>query len=100
LLFGDGIIYAMQKKEIKTYINKDVFKTIQKARKKYLSAIIKYEGPIEAPINKNDIVGTLKIYYKDNLIEEHNLLAYESVKKQNILSRLINSINYLIWGDV
>ena len=93
-------VWLGKKKEIKTYINKDVFKTIQKARKKYLSAIIKYEGPIEAPINKNDIVGTLKIYYKDNLIEEHNLLAYESVKKQNILSRLINSINYLIWGDV
>ena len=93
-------VWLGKKKEIKTYINKDVFKTIQKARKKYLSAIIKYEGPIEAPINKNDIVGTLKIYYKDNLIEEHNLLAYESVKKQNILSRLITSINYLIWGDV
>ena len=93
-------VWLGKKKEIKTYINKDVFKTIQKARKKYLSAIIKYEGPIEAPIKKNDIVGTLKIYYKDNLIEEHNLLAYESVKKQNILSRLITSINYLIWGDV
>ena len=93
-------VWLGKKKEIKTHINKDVFKTIQKARKKYLSAIIKYEGPIEAPINKNDIVGTLKIYYKDNLIEEHNLLAYESVKKQNILSRLITSINYLIWGDV
>ncbi len=93
-------VWLGKKKEIKTYVNKDVFKTIQKARKKYLSAIIKYEGPIEAPINKNDIIGTLKIYYKDNLIEEHNLLAYESVKKQNILSRLITSINYLIWGDV
>ena len=93
-------VWLGKKKEIKTYINKDVFKTIQKARKKYLSAIIKYEGPIEAPIKKNDVVGTLKIYYKENLIEEHNLLAYESVKRQNILSRLITSINYLIWGDV
>ena len=93
-------VWLGKKKEIKTYINKDVFKTIQKARKKHLSAIIKYEGPIEAPIKKNDVVGTLKIYYKENLIEEHNLLAYESVKRQNILSRLITSINYLIWGDV
>ena len=93
-------VWLGKKKEIKTYINKDVFKTIQKARKKYLNAIIKYEGPIEAPIKKNDVVGTLKIYYKENLIEEHNLLAYESVKRQNILSRLITSINYLIWGDV
>ena len=93
-------VWLGKKKEIKTYINKDVFKTIQKARKKHLSATIKYEGPIEAPIKKNDVVGTLKIYYKENLIEEHNLLAYESVKRQNILSRLITSINYLIWGDV
>jgi D-alanyl-D-alanine carboxypeptidase (penicillin-binding protein 5/6) len=59
-----------------------------------------YNGPIQTPINKNDVLGKLKLYYKDNLIGEYNLLASESVKRINIFSRLINSFNYLIWGDV
>ena len=34
------------------------------------------------------------------LLNEYDLLAFENVKKINIFSRLIRSINYLIWGDV
>ena len=45
-------------------------------------------------------LGKLKIYYKDDLLEEHDLLAYEDIKKLNIFSRILSSINYLIWGDV
>ncbi len=93
-------VWLGKKKQIRSYINTDVFKTIPKARKKYLKSIIKYDGPIEAPIKKDDTVGKLKIFYKDELIGEHELLALESVKRQNIFSRLITSINYLIWGDV
>ena len=93
-------VWLGKKKQIKSYINIDVYKTIPKARKKYLKAIIKYDGPIEAPINKDDILGKLKIFYKDELIGEHELLALESVKRQNIFSRIITSVNYLIWGDV
>ena len=38
--------------------------------------------------------------YKNELIEEYDLLAFEDVKKLNVFSRLIKSINFLIWGDV
>jgi len=31
---------------------------------------------------------------------EYDLLALKEVKKVNIFSRLIKSLNYLIWGDV
>ena len=75
-------------------------KYILKARKKYLKAIVIYNGPIKAPIKKNDILGKLKISYKNEIIDEYDLLSYENVKKLNIFSRLIKSINYLIWGDV
>ena len=33
-------------------------------------------------------------------INEFNLYASEDVKKVNIFSRIIKSINFLIWGDV
>ena len=69
-------------------------------KKKYLKVKISYQGPVIAPIMKDDVLGELKIFYKDEMIEKYNLLSYEDVKKVNILSRLINSINYLVWGDV
>ena len=93
-------VWLGNKKNIKAYTNKDIYKTIPKARKKYLKVKIDYDGPIKAPITKNQILGKLKIYYKDEILDEHDLLAFEEVKKLNILSRLIRSINYLIWGDV
>ena len=97
---ADVDVWLGKKKIIKSYINKDIYKTIPKASKKFLKAIISYNGPIKAPIKKDEIIGKYKIYYKDELIEEHDLLALESVGRLNILSRIISSINYLIWGDV
>ena len=93
-------VWLGKKNKVKTYLKNDVYKTIPKARKKYLKAVVNYNGPIEAPIKKDDVVGKLKISYKDEIIEEYDLLAYENIKKVNIFSRLIKSFNYLIWGDV
>jgi len=97
---ADLDVWLGYKKKVKTYVNQDIYKTIPKARKRYIKTIIEYNGPIEAPIKKNDIVGTMKVFYKDELLNEYKVLAFEDVKKVNIFSRLIKSINYLIWGDV
>ena len=43
---------------------------------------------------------SLKIIYEDDPIGEYNLLALKDVKKVNMFSRLLKSLNYLIWGDV
>ena len=65
-----------------------------------MKAVVKYEGPIKAPITKNQILGKLNILYKGEIISEYDLLAFENINKVNVFSRLIKSINYLIWGDV
>ena len=46
------------------------------------------------------MLGKLKVFYKNELIKDYELLAFEDVQKLNVLSRLIRSINFLIWGDV
>jgi len=93
-------VWLGKKDEIDVHTKIDVYKTIPKARKKYLKAIIKYEGPILAPIKKDDVVGKLNLYYKDELINEYDLYANENIKKVNIFSRIVKSLNYLVWGDV
>ncbi len=85
---------------VKVYTNEDIYKTIKKGQKRKLKAKVVYEGPIEAPIEKNQILAKLKIIYDDEQIGEYDLLALNEVKKVNIFSRLIKSLNYLIWGDV
>ncbi|MBH00929.1 MAG: D-alanyl-D-alanine carboxypeptidase [Candidatus Pelagibacter sp.] len=97
---GQIDVWLGKKKKINVHVEKDIYKTIPKSRKKYIKAVIKYDGPVEAPIIKDQIIGNLNIYYKDELLDEYDLLASESVKKLNIISRIITSLNYLIWGDV
>ena len=99
-VFDNLDVWLGQKNKVKVHTKENIYKTIQKARKKYLKATIEYIGPILAPIKKDDIVGKLKIFYKDDLINEYNLYASENIKKVNIISRILKSINYLIWGDV
>ena len=93
-------VWHGNKDKVGAYVNKDIYKTIPKARKKYLKISIEYEGPIHAPIKLNQEIGILKIFYKDELLDEYVLLASENVKKLNVFSRLIESINFLIWGNV
>ena len=93
-------VWLGNKNKVKVKLDEDVYKTIPKARKKYLKVKSVYEGPIEAPISENDKVGKLIISYKDEVISEHDLLAAENIKLINVISRIVRSINYLIWGDV
>jgi len=93
-------VWLGKKDTIKTYIKNDIYKTIPKAKKKLLKVSLNYNGPIQAPIKKDDILGKLKLTFDGELIEEYELLAYEDVKKLNVFSRLMKSINFLIWGDV
>ena len=93
-------VWLGKKDTVKTYIKNDIYKTIPKAKKRLLKVSLNYNGPIQAPIKKDDILGKLKLTYDGELIEEHDLLAYEDIKKLNVFSRLMKSINFLIWGDV
>tara|TARA_B100000315_G_scaffold260526_1_gene322596 strand:+ start:703 stop:1866 length:1164 start_codon:yes stop_codon:yes gene_type:complete len=93
-------VWLGKKNTVKSYVKNNIYKTIKKGKKKYLKVTVNYKGPIHAPIKKDDILGKLTISYKDEIIKEHDLLAFEDIKKLNIFSRLIKSINFLIWGDV
>ena len=98
--FSSVDVWLGKDQTIKVYTNKDIYKTINKGQKKKLKAKIVYDGPIEAPIKKDQILAKLKIIYDQDQIGEYDLLAFNDVRKLNIFSRLLKSLNYLIWGDV
>jgi D-alanyl-D-alanine carboxypeptidase (penicillin-binding protein 5/6) len=93
-------VWLGKENQVEVYVNEDIYKTIKKAKKKLLKISLKYDGPIEAPIKKDDIVGKFRVVYDDELVGEYELLASKNVDKVNIFTRLIKSLNYLIWGDV
>ena len=93
-------VWLGKQSSVKVYTKEDVYKTIKKGQKKKLKAKLIYEGPVEAPIKKDQVIAKLKVIYDQEQIGEYELLALNEVKKVNIFSRLIKSLNYLIWGDV
>jgi D-alanyl-D-alanine carboxypeptidase (penicillin-binding protein 5/6) len=98
--FSDVDVWLGKKNKVSVYSKDDIYKVIKKGQKKLLKIKLIYDGPIEAPIKKDQILAKLKIVYDQDLIGEYDLLALEDIKKVNIFSRLMKSLNYLIWGDV
>ena len=98
--FASLDVWLGSKNSVDAYINEDVYITIPKGKKRLLKAELNYQGPIHAPIKKNTIIGELKIFLQDNLIATYEVLSKEDVKRVNIISRIIKSFNYLLWGDV
>ena len=93
-------VWLGKQTKVNGYVKDDIYKTIKKGRKKDLKVMVEYNGPIKAPINKDQEIGLLKIYYKNELIDERKIFSINEVKKVNLFSRIAKSVNYLIWGDV
>ena len=93
-------VWLGKKDKVDVYAKEDVYLNIPKRKKSTVKAFIEYNGPIEAPILKDQKLGVLNIYIKDELTKQLDIFASEDIKRSNIFSRLYRSFNYLIWGDV
>ncbi len=93
-------VWLGKKNRVDVVPSEDVYLTIPKRKKKSIKAVLEFDGPIETPIKKGDILGILNIYFDDELKKKIDILSNEDVKRANIFSRLFRSLNYLVWGDV
>ena len=98
--FSSVEVWLGKEQLVEVYTKENIYKTIKKGQKKKLKAKVVYNGPVEAPIQKDQILAKLEIIYNEELIGEYDLLSIKDIKKVNIFSRLLKSLNYLIWGDV
>ncbi len=86
--------------KIKATTKEDYYITINKKNIRHLTVSLKYNGPVVAPIQKDQKIAELIVKNKDEIIKTLSLYASEDLKKVNFFKSLITSINYLIWGDV
>ena len=93
-------VWLGAKKKVEVIPEEDVYITIPKRKKSTIKSIIEYNGPVEAPIRKGDKIGELKVYIAGELERTVNVLSKENIERANIFSRIFNSLNFLVWGDV
>ena len=92
-------IWLGKQAKVSVTVDEDIFFTIPKRKKSTIKAIIEYNTPINAPINKGDSIGKLKIYIGGDFKKEINILSNENIKRTNIFVRVFRSLNYYVWGD-
>ena len=89
------------KKRIIPGITKEnVFHTINKRDLKKFKVSLEYNGPILAPILKDQKIAEIKIYNGNEVIKKVPVFSNEKIEKINFISSLFTSLNYLVWGDV
>ena len=93
-------VWLGKKNKVEVFPSENLYLTVPKRKKKTIKAILEFNSPVESPINKGDKLGLLKVYISDELVKEIDILSAEDIKKTNIFSRLLRSLNYLVWGDV
>ena len=93
-------VWLGKKNEVEVTVLEDFYLTIPKRKKSTIKAVLEYNGPINSPIKKGDQVGILNVYISDNLEKQIKVFSTEDIKRSNIFSRLLKSLNYLVWGDV
>ncbi len=86
--------------EIKGVTKEDIYITLMKKEARGLKVNLNYNGPVKAPIDKDQKIANVEIFIKDKLIKKVPVYASEKVEKVNVFKSLFMSLNYLIWGDV
>ena len=89
-----------EKNKIKAVSKDNFYLTLSKKDTRHLKVFLEYDGPIKAPIKKDQKVANLVILDKNSVIKKLPLYASEKLTKVNFFKSLATSLNYLIWGDV
>ena len=93
-------VWLGKKNRVDVVPSEDFYLTIPKRKKKTIKAVLEYEGPIKSPIKKGEKLAQLNVYISGELEKQIDIFSSEDIKRSNIFSRLLKSLNYLVWGDV
>ena len=93
-------VWLGKKNKVDVVSSEDFYLTIPKRKKKTIKAVLEYEGPIKSPIKKGEKLAQLNVYISGELEKQIDIFSSEDIKRSNIFSRLLKSLNYLVWGDV
>jgi len=99
-IFANLNVWLGKKNKVDVVTAEDFYLTVPKRKRKTIKAVLEYESPIQTPIKKGEKLGQLNVYVSGELRKQIDILSAENIKRSNIFSRLFQSLNYLVWGDV
>jgi D-alanyl-D-alanine carboxypeptidase (penicillin-binding protein 5/6) len=86
--------------KVKVSTKEDFYLTLNKKDIRHLKVLLSYDGPVKAPIKKDQRIANLIVLNKDVVVKTLPLYANEEISKVNFLKSLLTSLNFLIWGNV
>jgi D-alanyl-D-alanine carboxypeptidase (penicillin-binding protein 5/6) len=78
--------------------DKPVSLMVSKIAQNKLVARVVYTGPVPAPVQQGQKIGTLKVWRNDALVLEVQLQAAESVGTGNLSQRALDAASELVIG--
>ncbi|WP_244886728.1 D-alanyl-D-alanine carboxypeptidase family protein [Endozoicomonas montiporae] len=78
--------------EVNVMIEKDLIVTVPRGTGKDLTAVLKVDSTIEAPITRGQPLGSLKVMRGEEVVKEVPLLAQRSVERGGFFKRVWDSI--------
>ena len=84
---------------VEGFTKENIFVTIFKKEVKDLKVKLEYNGPIKAPIDKDQQIGNLVLELPNDETKSFPIYASKNIKKVNFFKSLFLSFNYMIWGD-
>ena len=93
-------VWLGNKKKVDLISSEKLVKALTFEQINSIEIILNYEKPIEAPINKNQKIGNIKIIIPTKEIINVPLIAKEEIKIINPFFRIIPALKYLIFGNL
>lgn len=83
VIVNDGV-----NERVKLYVQKGFAYPLQKGEKEKIKLDFDYPDSLDAPIEKDDIIGEIKVYLEKDLIYSGKICTIESVKQKDTLDKM------------
>lgn len=93
---GEAKVFGGAKSRVPLVSNTPISLLVQRASDQKLSAKVIYSGPVLAPVEKGQVIGTLKVSRGDNVVLEVPLQAGESVGGGKLHQRAFDAVGELV----
>jgi D-alanyl-D-alanine carboxypeptidase (penicillin-binding protein 5/6) len=94
----DADVWLGEKPSVPLLIENDLTLTLPKVARADMKVTVKFDGPVPAPVQKGQRLGTLSITAPDVGALEVPLVASADVERLGLVGRLGAALNYIVWG--
>ncbi len=91
-------VFMGETESIALRVAEDITAGLHRRARRDLTVTVSYDGPLVAPIQEGDVVGTLIVEAPDYDAREYDLLAAESVVEKGLLGRIGAAIAHMLRG--